>query len=106
MKKHIGICNMKIVKKHCIEIWFSPKRRMERYMKPNFDGTCRIRFISSNEFHRKIGPAMIFGDGECLFVINGQHYRINGPNYIDNQKKPIDWHFKGKSGSEETYWNM
>lgn len=97
---------MKIIKEKHIEIWFSSKRRMNRDLKSCFENKHYVIFVSRNDYHRKIGPSIIFEDGEYLFFINGQHHRIDGPNYLDNQKKPLDWYFKGKPASEEAYWNL
>ncbi len=96
---------MKIIKEHYIETWFSPKSRMEEYTIFE-DSDSRFLFLKNNTRHRQIGPAMIFGDGEYLFFNNGQHHRMNGANYLDNQKKPVEWAFNQRHVSEEAYWNL
>ncbi|MEK6883916.1 MAG: hypothetical protein AABY22_30075 [Nanoarchaeota archaeon] len=92
---------MKIIKKDCVELWFSPKRFKRETDTIIYYFKIIGRF---NAFHRKIGPAL-FSKKLIYWAQNGIDSRVNGARCCDLNSKPDTWGFAHIISSEETYWN-
>ncbi|MEK6883912.1 MAG: hypothetical protein AABY22_30055 [Nanoarchaeota archaeon] len=108
---------MKIIKKHCVQTWFSPKRCMEEMTsrsKSYYEIGDKSFYVLLNSkwtdrmSHRKIGPAHVYLNHYMGWNIKGLNHRIDGPNIINasSYKNYKEWAFKDyECLDEEVYWN-
>ena len=101
---------MKIIKKHCIETWYSPRRFMEQntsaydYYHDTGDKQWYVFLEDKNDVfsYRKIGPSSICKN-YITWTNRFGYGRKDGPAEIAKYIKYWDWNDYGFN--EETYWN-
>lgn len=93
---------MEIIKKNCIQTWFSKTRFCH-------NGTDHKTYYSNFLPHRKIGPTHINErkdrtDISFVWKCKGLNHRINGPIFVKGNCEKM-WYWYGVGCKEESYWN-